>query len=184
MKYREILFLLVLLTISINTIPSQQYYPDGTVPEENKEPETSNMPQWAKDLRRWEIITFGTFPFTMFFATFGVDMYRYSKTGFEDRRYAPWPAKSAGAIAMNKREVEVTIAIAAGVSIALGIIDMIVVQVKRAKERKKAEAIPVGTVEITTEPYLEEISDTSEGVYEEEIREEESELIDDTENLP
>jgi hypothetical protein len=39
---------------------------------------TEDMPQWAKDLRRGEIVAFGSIPFTMFIATFAMDMYRWN----------------------------------------------------------------------------------------------------------
>ena len=128
--------------------------PSSILPE-IPQPEKRILPQWLKDLRRWEIITFGSFPFSMFFTTFGVDMIRWYNNRW-DTRYAPWPIKSAGAIAMERREVEVTIAIAAGASIGAAIIDLIIVHVKRAQERRKAEAIPVGAAEIKTKPYPDE----------------------------
>ena len=115
------------------------------------ETDKKEVPQWVKDLRRWEIVTFGSFPFTMFTATFAMDMYRWSKANgmdFSDtgRRYAPWPLKSAGAIAMENKEQEVTIAIAAGLSIAIAFTDLIIVHTKRNKARRRAEALPAGTI--------------------------------------
>jgi len=84
----------------------------------SNESEKKEVPQWVKDLRRWEIVTFGSFPFTMFTATFAMDMFRWSQANgmdFSDagRRYAPWPLKSAGAPAMDRKEQEITITIAA-----------------------------------------------------------------------
>ena len=146
---------LLLLIMPLTFLPAQYDYSDPSILPEFTQPETRKIPQWLKDLRRWEIITFGVFPFSMFFTTFGVDMVRWSNNGW-DRRYAPWPMKSAGAIAMERKETEMTIAIAAGVSIGVSIIDLIIVQIKRAKERKRAEAIPVGTAEITITPYPED----------------------------
>ena len=121
-------------------------------------PITHNAPQWVKDLRRWEIVTFGSIPFTMFTATFAMDMYRWSQANgldFSDsvRRYAPWPLKSAGAIAMESREMEQTVTIAAGLSIAIGVADFAIVQMKRYRARKRAEALHVGTAIITRSPW-------------------------------
>ena len=118
----------------------------------------SNAPQWVKDLRRWEIVTFGAIPFAMFTATFGMDMYRWQQANGldfseEGRRYAPWPLKSAGAIAMDNREQELTITIAAGISVAVGVTDLVIVLIKRAKARKRAEALPVGTSIINRSPW-------------------------------
>ena len=123
--------------------------------------EEKEVPQWLKDLRRWEIVAFGSIPFTMFTATFAMDMYRWSQANnmdFSDtgRRYAPWPLKSAGAIAMESKEQELTITLAASLSVAIAVTDLIIVQVKRNKARKRAEALPSGTIIINRTPFPEE----------------------------
>lgn len=120
--------------------------------------DTTGFPQWVKDIRRWEIVAFGSFPFTMFTATFAMDTYRWAKTNGMDwsdegRRYAPWPLKSAGAVNMESREQEKTIAIAAGLSIGIAIADLVIVQIKRHKARQRAESLPVGTAIIIKNPW-------------------------------
>jgi hypothetical protein len=116
--------------------------------------EAPEFPQWAEDLRRWEIIAFGSFPFTMFAATFAIDTRRWIDANGMDwsdsgRRYAPWPLKSAGAVGMENGEQELTIGIAVGMSLAVAMADMIIVQIKRNKARHRAEALPEGTPIIT-----------------------------------
>ena len=106
------------------------------------------FPQWAKDLRRWDIITFGVFPFSMFFVTFATDMVRWSKVNFADNRYAPWPMKVAGAEPMTSEEYLRTVLIAIGVSAAIALIDFAVVQIKRSAERKRFQARSSSTYEI------------------------------------
>lgn len=130
---------------------------------------TSRLPQWVRDLRRWEIVAFGTFPFSMFTVTFITDMYRWSQANGMDfsnegRRYAPWPLKSAGAIAMDSWEIERTITIAACLSVAIAVTDLIIVQIKRHKERKRVEALPVGTTIITRTPWGEEESELTDDI--------------------
>jgi hypothetical protein len=144
---RPIFFLLLLATAALS-LPAQAGTTTNTV---------SELPQWVKDLRRWEIVTFGAFPFAMFTTTFAMDMKRWSDANgmdFSDvgRRYAPWPLKSAGAEAMKWQEQELTITIAAGLSVAIAVTDFIIVQVKRSKARKKAEALPAGSSIIVRTP--------------------------------
>jgi hypothetical protein len=116
--------------------------------------DTSQFPQWTKDLRRWEIIAFGSFPFTMFFATFFMDTYRFATAGgWNDYRYAPWPFKSAGAVDMTKNEYETTMIMAASLSAIVAVADLIIVQIKRQKARKRAESLPVGTTIIIKRPW-------------------------------
>ena len=107
--------------------------------------------QVLRDMRRWEIITFGVFPFAMFNVTLITDLIRWNKAnGFEfteqGRRYAPWPLKSAGAVDPTSDELRRTILIAAGVSMFIATIDLTIVIVKRNKERKRLDSMPVGSV--------------------------------------
>jgi hypothetical protein len=116
------------------------------------------FPQWSKDLRRWEIIAFGTFPFALFVTTFAADMYRWGTEAnfdFSDqgRRYAPWPFKSAGAADMTNREHEIVFIASASLSAVLAFVDMIIVLAKRNRDRRYAESLPAGTTIITRTPY-------------------------------
>jgi hypothetical protein len=127
---------------------------------------TDDTPQWLKDLRRWEIVAFGSIPFTMFFATFGMDMYRWNNANgmdFSDRRYAPWPLKSAGGVPMEWEEQEMVFIIAASMSVTIAFADLAIVQIKRYRARKRAEAIPAGTTIITRMPLSAEPSEELNG---------------------
>ena len=58
-------------------------------PDQEYEPyQEDEFPKWARDLRRGEIIFFGTIPFSFFYATFSYDLYRYASSNF-DESYAP-----------------------------------------------------------------------------------------------
>lgn len=77
-------FIIILLLIIFITIP---LFSGESLPE--YEPyEDDEFPQWAKDLRRYEIIFFGTIPFTFFFSSFSYDFYRYASNNF-DQTLAP-----------------------------------------------------------------------------------------------
>ena len=120
----------------------------------------TGFPQWTKDLRRGEIVAFGSFPFALFTTTFIMESYRWSTEANldwseEGRRYAPWPFKSAGAVDMSNNERELTLAAAVGLSAAVALTDFIIVQLKRSKERRRAESLPPGTAIITRRPYSE-----------------------------
>jgi len=128
--------------------------------------DTSEFPQWGKDLRRMDIIMFGVFPFSMFFVTTVMDSirwYEHSKFSFSeaDRRYAPWPLKSAGAVEMTKDEHFQTIMIAAGVSVTVAIVDLLIVKIRRDKERRRIESMQKSTYNIdknSLNPVIEEDS--------------------------
>jgi hypothetical protein len=120
--------------------------------------DTSDFPQWGKDLRRAEIVAFGTFPFTMFTATFFMDTWRTSNHDW-DTRYAPWPFKSAGAVDMTGKEHEITLTAAAVTSLALALADFIIVQVKRYKARQQVLRLPPGSPIIIKRPWPEGASE-------------------------
>lgn len=128
--------------------------------------DTTGFPQWAKDLRRWNIVSFGSYPFAMFFTNFFYDMYRWNNANgmdftSEGRRYAPWPFRSAGAVEKTNAEFKTSLFLAAGVSAAVGIADYLVVRRKRIKAGM-ADSAPSGTYIINRIPLNpDENEDTS-----------------------
>lgn len=116
-----------------------------------KEFDTSAFPQWAKDLRRAEIVAFGSFPFTIFMATFAMDTTRYFNNG-QDIRYAPWPLRPAGGVEMNTDERLITIGAAAAGSVLISLVDYFIVQYKRNKIEKQNQNLPDGSPIIIRRP--------------------------------
>ncbi|MCL2722190.1 MAG: hypothetical protein FWD47_12750 [Treponema sp.] len=145
----------LLIFISLFIIPAYQVSAQSLSSTEPTQItfDTAGFPQWAEDLRRWEIIAFGTFPFTLFFVTFTTDMIRWIDTNGMDfseqgRRYAPWPFKSAGAAELTNNEFIRNIVLAAGVSATLATIDFFVVRNRRNNERQRIENQPAGSIVI------------------------------------
>ncbi|MDR1972051.1 MAG: hypothetical protein LBQ46_09025 [Treponema sp.] len=132
------LFLLVLageFSVFAQTGGSTQIVAPNILPDTQS---SSEFPLWAQDLRRGEIVAFGSFPFTIFVSTFTMDSIRYFQHN-RNEKYAPWPFKGPGAIEMSREEREKTLLIAAAASVAIAAIDFTIVQVKRNKERKRIE---------------------------------------------
>jgi len=116
----------------------------------------TGFPQWGRDIRRFDIIAFGSFPFTIFAVTFITDMFRWNEAnGFdisdEGRRYAPWPFKSAGAVDMTADEYARTIWLAAGLSVVFAITDLVIVKIRQNNARRRIERRPTSTVNIHRE---------------------------------
>jgi hypothetical protein len=111
----------------------------------------SEFPQWALDLRRFDIILFGSFPFTYWFASTAMDTYRSSQHNW-DTRYAPWPVKSAGAVNMTNDEYGITLACAAAGSMLMALADHLIVRSKRNKAAREAAKIPPGEAIIIRSP--------------------------------
>ena len=165
---KKIFFLIVLFSLLFNAAHKAEAQAlSATKPTESTF-NSSELPQWAKDLRRFDIITFGIFPFSMFFVTTVTDLIRWKDANNfnfseEGRRYAPWPLKSAGAVEMTNDEFTRTLYIAAGVSAGFALIDLLIVNIKRANERKRIESRPSGSYEIIKTPHGTQEDDDSTG---------------------
>jgi len=117
----------------------------------------TGFPQWAKDLRRWDIVAFGSFPFSMFFVNFFYDLYRWNNANGMDfstqgRRYAPFPFKSAGAVEKTSAEFRNAMLFAAGLSVTIALADFIIVKIRRDRQRRLAKPPPSGSVVIERRP--------------------------------
>jgi hypothetical protein len=166
MKRIFFIFIVLFLLIPVSQV-SGQNLPDVF--------DTSDFPQWGKDLRRWDIITFGIFPFCVFFTTVVTDSIRwYNENGLDfsesGRRYAPWPLKSAGAYERTTDEHFQNIFIAACLAASLAIIDLIIVKIRQGNERRRVQNLPSSTFSIERSPVNPppEINDTEENEAENE----------------
>lgn len=105
------------------------------------------FPLWARDLRRAEIVAFGSLPFTLFLSRIGVDTWRWSNNSW-DMQYAPWPLKGTSAVDMTSDEARASIAIAFGISTLIAIADHLIVRHKRTQAQVQAQKRPRATLEI------------------------------------
>jgi hypothetical protein len=117
---------------------------------EAKAEKKDELPQWVRDLRRADIITFGSFPFTFFLAGMIVDTYRASQHGW-DTRYGPWPVNMGGSVSRTTGEHLATISVAAGGAVLVATADYIIQRVKRERAaREAARLAPADPIIIRT----------------------------------
>lgn len=101
--------------------------------------EKNEFPDWIKDLRRAEIITFGSLPFITFSASIYYDIYRYYDHDKESG-YEPWPfKKSDTAVALSEDEQKRLVVISACISVGVAVFDYGFRAVRRAIRNKRAE---------------------------------------------
>ncbi len=99
-----------------------------------------DFPQWTKDLRRTEIITFGSLPFVTIWATVGYNLYQYGE--FRN----PLNKSADGFTADDQKTI---VAISAATCIGLGLFDLTLNLIQRsakehkAKKNRKAEVITI-----------------------------------------
>ena len=117
----------------------------------------TGFPQWAKDLRRGEIIAFGTFPLVFIVANFGVDVFRMANNGW-DMRFAPAPFRPAGFIEKNRQEMFMTLGIAAGGAIVLAVVDHGIMRARRNRQAREDQKLPDGVPVIIRRPLSDDES--------------------------
>jgi hypothetical protein len=97
----------------------------------------TGFPQWAKDIRRWEIVAFGVFPLAL--GVSGIGYNRYLE-------YNPNLNPS------SNEKFQTTLLLAVGISSVVAFADLIIVKVKQYRERRRIESMPTGSVIIETRP--------------------------------
>ncbi len=94
---------------------------------------------WQKDLRRAEIIAFGSLPFVTLLSSLTYDIYRYYDHD-QDERYKPWPFRdSAIAIPKTEDEQKRVLLIAVGVSIGVAVFDFSYRAIRRSIRKSRLE---------------------------------------------
>ena len=116
------------------------------VAEEKKEEDHTPVPYtkeefplWQRELRRFEILSFGALPFVTLLSFWGYDMVRAAKHP-KDPAYYPWPLKKADkAVALTEKEQLNVFLTAAGISVTIALIDITYRAIKRAVVKKRLE---------------------------------------------
>ncbi len=92
--------------------------------------------QWQKDLRRFEIISFGALPFVSLLTFWGYDMIR-AIVHSGDPAYYPWPLKRSDIAApLTENEQKYVFFTAMGLSVGVALIDYAVRAIIRNKKNK------------------------------------------------
>ena len=123
-------FISILLLISFSSL----LFANSTSPEPYGEDE---FPDWANYLRRYEVITLGSLPFTTMGVTTIYTLYRYIDNDF-DKKYIPNPlALTSSAANLDSDEQKLILMTAIGTSIVAGTVDLIIHVIRKEKAKKK-----------------------------------------------
>ena len=151
---KKIISLLLIITFSTCLFANT-----STTPEPYSKDE---FPDWANYLRRYEVITLGSLPFTTLSVTTIYGLYSYIDHDF-DKNYIPNPfAFTSSAANLDKDEQKLVLLSAISVSVLAGTVDLIIHIVKKEKAKKKNAEIFKENVIINNKTddsvYLDEIS--------------------------
>jgi hypothetical protein len=88
---------------------------------------------------RFEIVSLGSYPITLFYTDFAFDLQRFFANG-RDPAYAPWPFKGTFSASLDDSQRLTRLGVALGVSFAVGTIDAIIhaSKVKAANRLREA----------------------------------------------
>jgi hypothetical protein len=125
-KRALVLSILILLCLSVT------HAEEIKVPEPYEEDE---FPQWLQDLRRAEIIFFGSLPFTLLISLQGYEITRYFIHDM-DPLYTPWPFRSAQAPVYSFEEQMAVIGGAVVLSGLLALTDYIIGRITHREEEE------------------------------------------------
>jgi hypothetical protein len=137
---RSSLFLLIFL-ISAAGLFSQEADTRVPVPYGPAE-----FPEWQKDVRRAEILSFGALPFITFMASIYYDVYRYIDHD-GDEGYLPWPLKkSDSAVPLTEDEQKTVLLASAGISVGVALFDFgfrsLMRSIRAGREEKRNREAP------------------------------------------
>jgi len=114
--------------------------------EANTEPvpyEQEEFATWLHSLRRFEIVTLGSFPLTYFFTLLVYDLYRFisesARIGNVNFDYAPLFFASPNKPPFTQDETIGLILASLSLSLIVGQIDLIIQETRRAEGRERAE---------------------------------------------
>ena len=126
----------VLLLLCVIAFPCRAKEAKDTTPVPYTDDE---FPQFMKDLRRAEIISFGALPFVTLTSTIVYSSARYAQHGF-DSEYFPNPfAKASASNGYSTAEQAGILLTSAGISVGIGLTDLLVSVIKRNAAKKKLE---------------------------------------------
>jgi hypothetical protein len=147
-----VLFAVLMLVFPDHTLWASGRSEAGTQTGTQTADEKDELPQWAQDLRRADIITFGAFPFTFFLGGIIVDTYRASQHNW-DTRYGPWPVNMGGSVSRTTEEYLATIAVAAGGAVFVAVADYIIHRAKRERAAREAARLAPSDPAIIRTPW-------------------------------
>lgn len=137
MKHTKKIAFLIFFVSLFSVFPI--YAEDTTVSRTPDPYGAEEFKQWQKDLRRFEIITFGALPFVSLLSFWAYDIGR-SIAHKGDPAYNPWPIKDAKiAVKLTEKEQLGIFLTAVGISLGVAIIDLTYRSIKRANEKKLEE---------------------------------------------
>ncbi|MBO4318906.1 MAG: hypothetical protein J5857_00350 [Treponema sp.] len=121
---------LVIFTV-LSLLFSSQLFAEDTKSTEPEPYEKSEFPEWLLNLRRSEIVTLGSVPFT----TLAVSL-TYSTIQYATGKTTSFPSPFNKNAAYTQDDMKIIVGVSLGVSLVIGIVDFIITMVKHKNQVK------------------------------------------------
>lgn len=109
----------------------------------------AEFPEWQKNVRRAEILSFGALPFVTFFSSLYYNVYRYYEHDRE-KEYLPWPLNTGkDTVPLAEDEQKKIFMYSAGISVGVAAFDFVWRTVKHEMKARKEEREYVEPIVIT-----------------------------------
>lgn len=131
-KIKRLVAFFLLFTFSFSLFAENQGGSPTVKIEGYKEGEKN--PSWLKNLRRAEIVSLGSLPFTTLSTTFAFSLYKGMNNGFKDGLPNPLEKDKSG---FSKEEQKGIFFTSLGISLIIGLTDYIVSSVKDKQTEKQ-----------------------------------------------
>lgn len=124
---KKLISLIILISLCSSMLLGQEN-DDVVVPYKQDE-----FPQWTLDLRRAEIVSVGSFPLSFMLTALAYDFVQSASTGFDG-------SVSFGS-SRDQDDIKKLLIISGSISLAIGLTDFIIHQVKRSRSEKEQEEL-------------------------------------------
>jgi len=142
-KFRKLIFTAVLFLFAVKI-------PLSAAESTTAEPYTEDeFPRWAYDVRRTEIITFGSLPFVTIAVTLCYGTYLYMNGTLDS---FPNPLDKSSDSFSSGQQLKI-LGMSVGASCALGATDLIVSLIKNKKKNDRKKKLEENTKKIQIDPY-------------------------------
>ena len=142
------IFIINLIFILLVTLPA---FADDT--STTAEPYAQNeFPQWAYDLRRTEIISFGSLPFVTLGVTLGMGTYKYATGAISS---FPNPFNKSSSTYTTDEQVQI-IELSSAISVGLGITDLVINLIQRSNKERRLKKIQESKEKVSVTPLTPE----------------------------
>ncbi|MBP5442007.1 MAG: hypothetical protein J6Y60_02090 [Treponema sp.] len=122
-------FLLIFAVLTM--IFSSQTFAEETKNEEPEPYEKSEFPTWMLNLRRSEIVTLGSVPFTTLTVSLAYSTFQYA-TG----RTSSFPSPFNKNASYTQDDIKLIVGFSLGISLVIGVVDFIITTVKQKNQKK------------------------------------------------